>query len=137
MKKVMLKFLALVAALALPICAMATDVAVSVQQIVNSGLSTAYTSTGLVASSNNYLFVNDGRVLLHFKKTGAGACTVAVTTPGTMGGLAIADLSVSVAATTGDVIVGPFPASLFNDANGKVTFTLSDTVGLSIAAFRL
>ena len=61
MKKVMLKFLALVAALALPICAMATDVAVSVQQIVNSGLSTAYTSTGLVASSNNYLFVNDGR----------------------------------------------------------------------------
>ncbi len=90
-----------------------------------------------MASSETYKFRNDGRVVLLFEKTGAGACTVTLVTPGTAGGLAIADQTVSVIASTGDTAVGPLPTSLFNDSSGDVSFTLSDTVGLSVAILKL
>lgn len=117
----------------------AATVDLTVYQSVKEGLSIASsrTSSGLVASSNTYQFSNDGKVFLLFEKTGAGASTITVTTPGTIQGIAISDLTASVAATTGDVIVGPFPPSLFNDSSGKVQFTISDTVGLSLIALRL
>lgn len=130
------KMLALLAALALPVCALASNVAVTVQQLAVTGSTPSYTSSGLT-TTDTYQFTNEGRVFLHFKKTGAGACTVTITTQGTMQGFAIADLTFTVPATTGDAMVGPFPASLFNDSSGLVNFTISDTVGLSVAALRL
>jgi hypothetical protein len=102
-----------------------------------AGLATVY-STGL-AQPDTFTFSNDGNVFLHFEKTGAGACTVTVITPGTVaGGIAVADPTYTVPATTGDVMVGPFPPDVFNDpATGLVSFTMSDVVGMSVAAFRL
>ncbi len=134
MKKILI---ALVVALALPFYAFADTATVSVQQVVKAGLATSYTASGLVAATRTYQFSNDGRVFLHLKKTGAGACVVTVVTQATSQGYAIEDQVISVAATTGDELIGPFAASLFNDASELVSFTLSDTVGLSIAAFRL
>lgn len=135
MKSIKSVLFAAVVALA-SICADAANVAVSVQQVVNSGLATSYTSSGLT-TSDTYQFTNDGRMFLHIKKTGAGDCTVTITTPATTQGFAIGDRTVTIAATTGDKLIGPFPASLFNDASELVSFTLSDTVGLSIAALKL
>ena len=133
MKKMLMAFGVV---LGLAATAYAITVTVSSQQLLNSGLAATYTSTGL-STSNTYSFNNDGRVFLHFKKTGAGDCTVTITTPGTVQGLAIADVTVSVPATTGDKFVGPFSTSLFNDASQNVSYTLSDTVGLSVALLRL
>ena len=73
----------------------------------------------------------------YYDATGAGACSVVIVTQATSQGFAIADQTVSVPATTGDKFIGPFPASLFNDASEKVSYTLSDTVGLSVAVIRL
>lgn len=128
-------FLAAVLALAMVAPASATEVRVSVEQNLKSGLTATYTSSGLL-TTNTYKVRNDGKVLLHFKKTGAGACTVTITTPNTSQGLAIADQTVTVPATTGDVFVGPLPASLFNDSSSDIAFTISDTVGLSFAVIR-
>lgn len=136
MTKLTKMFLGALLALAFSAPAMASDVSVSVQQIAKAGSTPTYTSTGL-ATGNTYQFNNDGRVFVHFKKTGAGDCTVTVVTQATMQGYAIGDQTVSVAATSGDVFTGPFPASLFNDANELVSFTISDTVGLSIAVLKL
>lgn len=127
--------LAAVLALGLAVPAVATEVRVSVEQNLKSGLTATYTSSGLL-TTNTYKVRNDGKVLLHFKKTGAGACTVTITTPNTSQGLAIADQTVTVPATTGDVFVGPLPASLFNDSSSDVAFSISDTVGLSFAVIR-
>ena len=127
--------LAAILAVALAVPAAATEVRVSVQQALKSGLTATYTSSGLLAA-NTYKVRNDGKVFLHFKKTGAGDCTVTITTPNTSQGLAISDQTVTVAATTGDVFVGPLPQSLFNDSSSDVAFTISDTVGLSFAAIR-
>ena len=126
-------FLAAVLALAVPACA--TEVRVSVEQNLKTGLTATYTSTGLL-TTNTYKVRNDGKVILHFKKTGAGACTVTITTPNTSQGLAISDQTVSVPATTGDIFIGPLPPSLFSDASSDVAFTISDTVGLSFAVIR-
>ena len=112
------------------------DVTVTVQQIDNDGMSLSYNSTNIY-STNTYIASNDGRLFLHFKKTGAGAATVTIATPQTVQGIAIADRTVTVAATTGDVMVGPFSPTLFNDANGNISFTVSDSAGFSQAAIRL
>lgn len=116
--------------------ALAAVNAVTVQKIVKGGTSTTITSTGLL-TTDTYTFQNDGRVFIHFKKTGAGAATVTIVTQATSQGLAITDQTATVAATTGDVYVGPFPPSLFNDASANVTFSFSDTVGLSFEVMRL
>lgn len=129
-------FLAVVLSLAIIVPASATEVRVSVEQALKSGLAATYTSSGLL-TTNTYKVRNDGKVFLHFKKTGAGACVVTIVTPGTSQGLAISDQTVSIPATTGDKFIGPLPPSLFNDASSDVSFTIDDTVGLSFAVIRL
>lgn len=113
-----------------------SDVAIAVQQVVRTGLTASYTS-GLTATTNTYQFVNDGYTLVHAKKSGAGDCTVTITTPGTVDGMAITDRTVTVVATTGDKFIGPFPPSVYNDANGKVSMVFSETTGLTVAVLRL
>lgn len=109
----------------------------TVLQSSKSGVTPTRTSTGLVASSRTYKARNDGKLFLLFAKTGAGTCTVTITTPGTVGGIAIADQTVTVDAINGDRVIGPLPTRIFNDSNGDIQFTLSDTVGLSMTAIKL
>lgn len=105
------------------------------QTIVRAGLEPDYESP--LTTTDTYQVPNNGRTFLHFKKSGAGDCTVTLVTPGKVDGLAIADRTVTVEATTGDVMVGPFPPSTYNDADGKMAFTLSEITGLSVAVLRL
>jgi len=126
--------LAVVASLVVAGVAYASTVALTAEQVSKSGTIATYTS---VALANTYTVANDGRTMLHFKKSGAGDCVITVVTPGTIQGMAVADLTVTVPATTGDKFVGPFPMSLFNDANGLLQFTASDTAGLTVAVLRL
>lgn len=98
------------------------------------GTTTVY--TGSLSTSNTYTFANDGKVFLHFKKTGAGACTVTIVTPGTVSGLAVADQTITVPATTGDVMVGKLSSDLFTDpATGLATMSFSEITGLSVGVF--
>ncbi len=108
----------------------------AVDKVVNSGVAATYYSTSLLAADTQ-TFTNDGRVMLHFKKSGAGNATVTIQAQATVQGLAVSNRSVSVPATTGDVFIGPFAPSIFNDANGVVSFSFSDTVGLSFAILHL
>jgi len=113
----------------------AAEVRLTAQQSLKSGLTPTRTTTGL-STANTYKFRNDGKTFLLLEKTGAGDCTVTFTMPNTVYGLTITAPTVSVVATTGDKVIGPFPA-IYADANSDVTFTLSDTVGLSLSTIRL
>lgn len=136
MKKMFKKLSGTVAVLALAVSLHAATTAVTIQQVVNSGLSQTYTSTGL-STGDTYTFSNDGRIFIHIKKTGAADCTLTITTQATLNGFAVTDRTVTVVATTGDMMVGPFPASVFNDASDLVSFTVSETAGLSFAVLKL
>lgn len=111
-------------------------ITLAVQQITSTGID--LTDNGSLSTSDTYKYPNDGRTFLHFKKTGAGSCNVTIATPRTdADGNAIADKVVAVPATTGDVMIGPLPASVYNDSDGNVSFTLSNITGLTVALARL
>ena len=138
MKKLKLLFIGALSAVVLAAArpAVAATNAESVQKVVKTGTSTTVINSGLV-TSDTYTFSNDGRVFLHFTKTGAGSATITVTSQATVQGLAVANLTVTVPATTGDVFMGPFPTSIFNDSSGNVSFTISDTTGLGFSVLSL
>ena len=94
------------------------------------------TNNGSLSVSDTYLVSNNGRVMLHFLKTGAGACTVTVTTPGTVDGLAVTDRTITVPATTGDRMHSKFSPDVYNDENGDLAFTLSEITGLTVAVIQ-
>lgn len=95
------------------------DVAIGAEQVDNpggGGLS-GPTYTALDNVDTYYLPIGDN-VIWHFKNTNAGAATITVVTPGTPGGVAITDPTITVPATTGDVMVSPTPADLYKTATG-------------------
>ncbi|MDF1596949.1 MAG: hypothetical protein P1T08_12795 [Acidimicrobiia bacterium] len=110
------------------------DVRLTAEPVTRTGLAAAYT-TGL-SIANTYLVRLAGKTMLHFKKSGAGACVVTLETPGQVGGLAVEDPTVSVPATTGDLFV-ELPPHLFADGSNDARFTLSEVTGLSVAVLQL
>lgn len=80
---------------------------VTTQEITRAGLNAAL--TGPVADGD---IIDAGPVILEVANGSGGSITVTVQTPGTVGGLDIADLAVSVPAS-GTREIGPFPAHLF------------------------
>ena len=118
------------------------EITIAAQQLVRNGLTPSYTAAGaspLLNVVDTFHFVNTGVEFLHFKKSGAGACTVTIVTPETVDGLAVADRTITVPATTGDVMVGPFPPKHYNTpgTNLFAGFTLSDVTGLTAAVVRM
>ena len=111
------------------------EVRITPQPVVEGGLAAVY--TGTLLTTNTYRVRNDGKTILHFLKTAAVACTVTIDTPNTVDGHAIAQATVTVAATTGNQFCGPFPKSVYNDSQGDLTFTCSDVDGLTVAALEI
>lgn len=112
-----------------------SEVTLTPQGLAPTGITPSY--TGSLLTTNTYLVRNNGRVMLHFKKSGAGDCTVTIDTPGTVGGLAIAQQTITVAATTGDKMIGPFPSSVYNNSAGNLSITLSEITGLTVAVVEM
>lgn len=110
------------------------NIAVTPQQIDNDGMAATYQTPN---TSDTYQVPHTDQTFLHVKKSGANPCTVTVQTPATAGGLTVGERTVVVPATTGDVMIGPFPAALFRDSDGKLNVTFSEVTGLSFGAFRL
>lgn len=111
-----------------------SDVAVTVQEIKTSGSGLTPAYTGSLSTGNTYLVPNNGRVFMHVKKSGSNACTMTIATPNTVQGYAIADATETIAATTGDKMIGPFPTRIFGK---QLSITYSEVTGLSHAAVRM
>ena len=106
----------------------------TVNQISLAGVTPSY---GAADNVNGMQFANNGEVWLHIKCTGAGACTVTLTTPLQIGGVDMVDPTVTVPITTGDKIIGPFSPQVFNQAGGVVYVDFSTGTGVTVAAFKL
>ena len=103
----------------------------NVQQLTSAGL--AVTNHADLTTSDTFLVRNTGRTVLHFKKSGAGACTVTIDTPNSVDSLAIAQRTVNVPATTGDIHISGLKTDIYNDVNGDLKITLSEVTGLTLA----
>ena len=106
------------------------------QQIVLAGIIPTYE----VCAAGGDEFVNSGQIVIHVKNVnGSLARTVTIDcyTPCNYGLDTEHDVAVVVAGP-GESVIGPFPKARFNDANGRVQITYSDSAAdLSIAVVDL
>lgn len=109
-------------------------VVVPVQVAPNAGVA----PSGIAMSTGNtYTVRNNGKVLLHFLKTGSNTANVTIITQKTVGGYAVSDQVVVVVATTGDMFVNISNRDVFNDASGDVSITTDEGTSLTIDAIGL
>lgn len=80
-------------------------------------------------------FPNNGRTVLLLENTAANTPVVNIETSGTTGGLAIADVAITMVANQ-DQVVGPFQKSIFDNSSGSVqiNFTGSNETDVQILA---
>lgn len=86
-------------------------------------------------------FANDGQTLFVVENSNAATRTVSVAPVQTnvqtvqAGPVAVPTITNTIAATTGRLILGPFPTA-YNDANGNVNVTYSANAGLTVGAVK-
>ncbi|SFK92661.1 hypothetical protein SAMN05216275_14167 [Streptosporangium canum] len=107
--------------------------ALTTQVLTPTGIAPTYAAVGGSGDS----FTPGDHVFLHVKNAGGSPSTVTVTTPGTVDGLAIADLTVTVPATTGDRMIGPLPARTFAKTDGQADVACSPTTSVTIAVVKV
>lgn len=89
------------------------------------------------AVAGGHTFVNDGSTVLILQNTNGSARTITVTTGQTVDNLAVADLTITLAATTGRLLTATFPRSVYNQSNGTVLVDYSATAGVLVAAVKI
>jgi hypothetical protein len=99
-------------------------------------------ATGLVpsyaAANASDTFTPNDRTFIYVKNTNASTRTITVTTPGTTFGQAIGDMAGTVGATTGELVLGPFPANAYADpTTGVATVTPSASAGVTYAVIQI
>jgi len=114
------------------------DVVLTRLQIVRTGLTSAFQSLN---ATDVYFFQNqEGEVYLHVKNTGGSISVVTFDLTQLFEGSALVDPTVSIPATTGDKLIGPFPSSwevVGGANNGQIKFSQNQASGVTAAAVRL
>lgn len=109
--------------------------ALTVQEIVTAGITPSLGA----ANVDGHSIPGTGDVVVHVKNGSASPVSVTIPTPGVAGKSAepIADRVVSVPATTGDKIIGPFDPAVFQQPDGTVYIDLSAVATVTITAYRV
>ncbi len=102
------------------------------QQISVTGTTPSYAA---VSASDTIAPDAADNLFLHVKNAGGSADVVTIVVPGTYLGVAIADITVSVPATTGDRMIA-VPAAAMDPATGLVTVNHSFTTSVTQGLFR-
>jgi len=105
----------------------------TVQQPTTAGITPSYASAAEAGDE----FANDGLTLLQVKGTGTQKVVTITAQRTSEKGATLSDITVTIPATTGDKMIGPFDPSIFNDSAGKVQVTYSDEADLTVAAFKI
>ncbi len=114
------------------------DVILTEKQIVQAGLTPAYQS--IDATDTYYAKNSAGKLFLHFLNTGGSISVVTFDLTQLVEGAAFIDPTVSIPATTGDKMVGPFPGLwevLGGTHDGRVKFTQDQATGVTVMAVRV
>ncbi len=97
-------------------------------------MSVTGTAITLAAAASSDTVAAGERVFLWYKNTNGATRDITVVVPSTLFGQARPDVVKTIAATTGDVMLGPLVPDLADPATGLVTVTLSATAGVTVAA---
>ena len=112
------------------------NISVTPQDVDRDGVDV--TRQDSLSTENTYRVQNNGRVILHLTKEGAGDCTGTVAMQKSVDGETVPDKTFTVPATTGEVVAGPYPPNLYNvPGENYFELTFSEVTGLSFAAVRI
>lgn len=96
---------------------------VAITPLTVSRTATTSFPAGVVASlADTHTVSNDGNTVLHFRNTNVATYTATVAVRGTVDGLTPSGRSYIVPATTGHIIVGPYPVAQYGSTL-RVTYT--------------
>ncbi|MGW4810550.1 hypothetical protein ACWEPB_02745 [Kitasatospora cineracea] len=111
-----------------------TDISAA-QPVTTAGLTPTFDNANAAGGS----FGNNGRRIVRITNTSGSAVTATFNMPGTFDGVAPANggKQVTIPATTGDVTIGPFPASVYNQADGKVYVDFSAVTSVKWAVLEV
>lgn len=103
---------------------------IAAKAVTRAGLDLA---SGLTAgdSTNDMYMSNSGKELLFVKNTGGGASVVTLKIAAKVDGQAVTDRTVTVAATTGMKIIGPFPTEYYGET---LNVDLDVSTGVTLAS---
>ncbi len=105
----------------------------AVQDTVTAGLTPTYTSFD---NANGMQFANDGNIIVHMKNPSASQRIVTFLTPAVLEGVAVADPTYTLPATTGDKVTKLLAPAVYNQSDGNV-YLDCDGAGVTIAAIRV
>lgn len=117
----------------------ATYTTLTVTSVADSGTSpTSPTLATMPTGGNGNKFWNDGSTFLLFKNDTASTATVTIQTGATLGGLAIADRTLTVSPSGSVNLAGPFRTDVYNNKTGSdVGYVyLSSDVATKVYAFK-
>jgi hypothetical protein len=105
------------------------------QNITRAGLAPAFAA----AAGGGDTFTPDGDTFIEVKNASGSSVTVTIVTPRTDAwGNQIADNVITVPATTGDRMIGPFPADAYADpTTGLASITYSAVTSVTVAVFKV
>lgn len=109
----------------------------TVNDVSLTGLTWTAASLYVACAGGGDDFANDGKTYVHLKNTNAASRDVTFNSTANCDQGFDHNIVVTVAATTGEAMVGPFPMNRFLDANGRVNITYSAVTNLTIAVFSL
>jgi len=108
--------------------------AITVQNIT---LNTSLTPTFAAAAAAGDYFANTGKIFVYIKNANVGASrTITVNSQVNCNQGHDHNVTITVPASS-EELCGPFPASRFNDADGRVQMTYSSEADLTLAAISL
>jgi hypothetical protein len=107
--------------------------ALTVQEIPHGGAAESFVAAAAAGTGNK--FPCDGKTWLHVKGTGTQKI-LTIQTPGTVDGLAVAERTITIPATTGDILVPPLPPSQYAQADNMLYIDLDLATAITYCAFR-
>jgi len=94
------------------------------------------TPSWVAAAAGGDTFANTGDTYFEIKN-GSTEMTLTIETPAKIEGIDIAEITVTIPATTGVKRIGPFDPAIFNQTTGRVNVTYSAVTSVTVGAFKL
>lgn len=93
-------------------------------------------ASAYVAAAVGQIVPSTGREFMHIKNASGGSITCTIS-PNDWVGTPVSDVVITVGATTGEQMAGPFPPFMFNANSDGVALTWSATASVTVGVFKL
>ena len=113
------------------------EIDLDLQDTTRAGVTLAFTGSLTEGTVDQYLFLNNERVVLLINN-GADAASVDIITTAEIDGIALPDRNVVIAVNSVQgLAIGPFPSDVYNRASRKVELRFTTPTTVEIAVVRL